>query len=271
MKGLVFVFLFFQGSSSFVLKSRRLRSYAHTRPSTSITSTRKSHCGTTRRLFNDSSRLLAQGDDDDSESSTRPDDNDNQMLSFVGSTTSTVVSVIFFTMLAWKRDALMVSFFMGAIGNGIASKVLKKIIGASRPPELATKAMKLKPSDGGMPSSHAMSLGFIGTFTSLCLPFSRAPLVLYVLVSLIYRVQANLHTWQQIAVGLVVGSCNGVFWWNLCVGENPWRINLLAWTTSHILNEQGLLAWPLLAIPALLGLVVVGSFERRLSHWLKKD
>lgn len=40
----------------------------------------------------------------------------------VGSTTSIVVSAIFFLVLAWKRDALMVSFFIGSINNGKAAQ-----------------------------------------------------------------------------------------------------------------------------------------------------
>lgn len=40
------------------------------------------------------------------------------MIDLVGSTTSMLVACTFFLVLAWKRDALMVSFFIGAISNG---------------------------------------------------------------------------------------------------------------------------------------------------------
>jgi uncharacterized membrane protein YjjB (DUF3815 family) len=93
----------------------------------------------------------------------------------VGSTTTIVVSGAFFVILAYKRDALvssslpsglvgtarlltntnlssleqMVSFFIGSIANGILSKVLKKIINQTRPPELEQADIHLKPSDKG--------------------------------------------------------------------------------------------------------------------------
>lgn len=129
--------------------------------------------------------------------------------------------------------------------------------------------MPLKPSDGGMPSSHAMSLGFIATFTALQLPSTMIPLVLYTAVSLVYRVQAKLHTWEQIAVGLVVGASTGFSWWHLVTGENPWGVHIMTLMADTVLDENGRLPWPALAVPALVGAAVVGSFERRISRWLK--
>jgi len=189
----------------------------------------------------------------------------------IGASTSFVVSAVFFAVLAWQRDALMVSFFIGAISNGILSKVLKKIINQTRPAELETADLRLKPSDGGMPSSHAMSLGFISTFTALQLPWTRVWLVLYVVLSLVYRVQVNLHTWQQIAVGSIVGSCNGYAWFRLCTGDNPWNVRVLDVVAVHFLDESGRLPLPMLLVPVLLGAAIVGSFERRIGAWLKKQ
>jgi hypothetical protein len=163
----------------------------------------------------------------------------------------------------------MVSFVLGAISNGILSKVLKRLLNQERPPELKSAEMKIKPSDGGMPSSHAMSLGFIGTFTALTLPWTQIPLIFYVLVSLIYRVETKLHTREQIAVGFVLGSTNGALWRHLVDGRNPWNINVMDFVSRHFLNNAGLLPWPMLAVPAIVGAVVVGSLERRISAWLK--
>lgn len=42
----------------------------------------------------------------------------------VGSTTSIVVSGTYFVVLAYQRDALMVSFFIGSISNAVLGKVL---------------------------------------------------------------------------------------------------------------------------------------------------
>jgi membrane-associated phospholipid phosphatase len=189
-------------------------------------------------------------------------------ISTLGSTTSAVVSVVFFAVLAWKRDAFMVSFFLGSIGNGVLSKVLKKLVNQSRPEALQSAKMKLKPSDGGMPSSHAMSLGFIATFTTISLlsvasVWSLGLLWMYVAVSLAYRVQVNLHTWQQVVVGLATGSSNGWMWHTAC------HAPVMETVATYLLNADGVLPLPLLVLPALIGAVVVGSFERRITEFLK--
>ena len=199
------------------------------------------------------------------------DDKDiNMTISLVGSTTSALVSITFFCVLAWQRDAIMVTFFIGSILNGFFSKVLKKLINESRPPELETVDMTIKPSDGGMPSSHAMSLGFIGVFTALSLPWTRLPLGLYILISLYYRVAVNLHTIEQIAVGLVLGTAHGTLWFQFCHGASVFGINPKDFVASHFLNEQGILPWPALVVPVIVGAAVVGSFERRISKWLQE-
>jgi membrane-associated phospholipid phosphatase len=183
-------------------------------------------------------------------------------VSLIGSTTSAAVSLTFFGFLAWQRDALMVTFFIGSIGNGILSKLLKRIINQTRPAELASRALiQRKPTDNGMPSSHAMSLGFIATFTSLCAPWAATPLALYTLISLYYRIQVNLHTWQQVIVGLSVGSMNGYLWHRWCH-----TTALLDWVRETCLDaHSGLLPVPMLIVPIVLGAVTVGSLERRLG------
>lgn len=185
-------------------------------------------------------------------------------LEVIGKSTSTVVSGTFFVALVYKRDALMVSLFIGSIGNAILSKVLKKIINQTRPPELDSANMKIKPSDGGMPSSHAMSLGFIGTVTALNLPGSQIYLILYSLVSLIYRVKSRLHTWQQVVVGFVLGSTNGYLW-------NTYALpHVSELVTRLVLNENGLLPIPYLVVPVIVGILVVGSVERRIGGYLER-
>ena len=71
------------------------------------------------------------------------------LVTIIGSTTSAVVAGTFYCILAYKRDALMVSFFIGAISNGILSKVLKKILDQERPAELKESELNLPPSDNG--------------------------------------------------------------------------------------------------------------------------
>mmetsp|Transcript_23374 Transcript_23374/g.32750 ORF Transcript_23374/g.32750 Transcript_23374/m.32750 type:complete len:295 (+) Transcript_23374:130-1014(+) len=191
-------------------------------------------------------------------------------LALVGSTTSAVVAGTFFFALAYRRDALMVAFFIGAISNGILSKILKKVINQARPENIASD-IKLKPSDGGMPSSHAMSLGFIGTFTGMLLEWAQIPIFLYSMLSLYYRVETKLHTKEQVAVGLVVGSTNGYIWKTLCDGTNSYLsgVNVMDWVTNAFLNENGVLPFAALAVPALVGALVVGSAERRIIRFLK--
>ena len=133
------------------------------------------------------------------------EDRPNKLIETIGKSTSAFVALTFFGILAWKRDALMFVFFTGAIGNAILSKVLKRIIDQSRPRELAHANIDVIPKDPGMPSSHAMSLGFIGTFTSCNLPQLALPIMVYVVVSLFYRVKINLHSKEQVLVGLTLG------------------------------------------------------------------
>jgi membrane-associated phospholipid phosphatase len=196
----------------------------------------------------------------------------NRIFTTIGKSTSTVVAGTFYVVLAIQRDALMVSFFIGAISNGILSKILKKLLKQARPEELNTTQMELKPSDNGMPSSHAMSLGFIGTFTALALPWTSLFLLGYVVLSLIYRVESNLHTLPQILVGVSAGSLNGYLWFLLSHGTLPFleNINGMDWVTAHFLNEQGVLPLWGLAVPAILGAAIVGSLERRISQFLKQ-
>jgi hypothetical protein len=54
-----------------------------------------------------------------------------------------------------------------------------------------------------------MSLGFIGMFTGLTLPQTQIPILLYVAISLYYRIHTQLHTKEQVAVGLLAGLMNG--------------------------------------------------------------
>ena len=202
----------------------------------------------------------------------------------IGSTTSMVVAGTFFVVLCYKRDALMVSFFFGAISNAIFGKVLKKILKIERPDvavaendqsegsnEVYVVPKIDQPSDNGMPSSHAMSLGFICTFVSLLLPNTTIPLIAYAAISLIYRVRVNLHTVDQIAVGAILGTLDGAVWWHLCTkGFRGFNVVELV-SSSGMINESGQLYWYFLSVPLLVGAAVVGSLERRLGKYFKSN
>lgn len=199
----------------------------------------------------------------------------------LGSTTSSVVAGTFFIVLAYKRDTFMLTFFIGSILNGIISKVLKKVLKQDRPDGyLADSSIKVKPSDNGMPSSHAMSLGFIITTVSVELALLMnnrflsctlcALLWSYVAISLRYRVQSCLHTKEQIWVGLGGGISNALLWRSLATGTNillP-SVNVMN-VVSGMLPDSGVMPVQLLIVPAMIGAAVVGSFERRISDWLK--
>ena len=194
----------------------------------------------------------------------------------IGGTTSIFVSGTFFGTLCYQRDATMVSFFLGSIGNAVLSKVLKKLLNMDRPTISSSTsggeggAVPLdQPPDKGMPSSHAMSLGFIGTFTMMALPWTRWCIPPYVATSLYFRIRTNLHTVNQVAVGLVVGTLNGYLWKGLVDGTAVSGVCVADTVRDTVLDERGLLPAPLLAVPAFLGFVVVGSLEKKLSGWTK--
>lgn len=205
--------------------------------------------------------------DDNASSSLPPSSKLDVIITGIGSTTSFVVAGTFFFVLCYKRDSLMISFFLGAIANAIFGKVLKKFLNIERPgiADEGDAVCKIdRPNDNGMPSSHGMSVGFICTFVALLLPNTTIPLLIYAAISLSYRVKVNLHTVDQIAVGALLGTFDGAAWWYLCTdgfrGVNV--IDLVS--SSGIMNEYGRLPWYLLTVPAIIGSVVVGKVERRL-------
>lgn len=200
----------------------------------------------------------------------------------IGSTTSSVVAGTFFLVLAYQRDSFMLTFFIGSILNGISSKILKKILNIERPEGYQNDdSIRIKPSDKGMPSSHAMSLGFIGTYcitqiysilgSGMQSSAISVAIILYAFVSLLYRVQSKLHTVEQILVGLVFGIFNSITWRSLAFGENPLLtgVNVMEFVSKRLLPESGVVPMQYLAVSAIVGVAVVGSFERRVSAWVK--
>ena len=184
-------------------------------------------------------------------------------LTLIGKTTSLLVSASVFCAIAYFRDAITFSLFLGSVSNGILSKILKRFVNQSRPADISD-AVTTKPADKGMPSSHAMSLGFICTFAAcqVAIPAIQWSLLVYAVVSLVYRVHVKLHTTAQVMVGGILGTVNGYMWWRLTVGDNPWSINVADWITANVLDEAtGLLPYPMLLVPLVVGGLIVGSFE----------
>ena len=137
-----------------------------------------------------------------------------------------------------------------------------------------------------------MSLGFIGTFTILSILLNEnittvfhvfrkwssvLLLVSYCFVSLWFRVATQLHTPEQIMVGLSLGTTNAVVWrmigfthgFTFTFNKNQ-VMTVQDWVSRNIIPSHGL-PIQFMIIPAFVGLIVVGSFERRISSWLEKS
>ena len=198
-----------------------------------------------------------------------------QATTLIGKTASTLVSGAFFVLLAQRRDAVILTLWIGAILNSILSKVCKKVLNHERPAALQeSDKIKLKPSDGGMPSSHAMSLSFIGsTITAGVIPeqyqiVAGSCMTIYSFIALRYRIREHLHTIEQVAVGLTLGMINAWIWLRYAMGETG---PVLAWVKGNCVNQStGLFSCQALSIPVIVGIIVVGSFERRIASWLKE-
>ena len=64
---------------------------------------------------------------------------------------------------------------------------------------------------------------------------------------------------------------NGAFWRDMSLGTSSLfpSANIMGWTSNNLLPESGQLSTIFLLIPAAVGAAVVGSFERRITLWLK--
>ena len=209
----------------------------------------------------------------------------------IGKSASSLVSLSFFLLLSTQRDAITTTLFIGSILNAISGKILKKIIDHDRPAELELSDKgKLKPSDGGMPSSHAMSLSFIGTVilfgvivpatttaagggsSSIMSITGGALMVIYSAIALRYRVRDHLHTLDQIIVGYGLGLFNAIVWLKFAVNNNDGAVRPVVSMVQKYLISSETNQFPVvgLLVPILVGVLVVGSFERRIGVWLKE-
>ena len=183
--------------------------------------------------------------------------------------TKVFVSGATFLVLAYKRDVQSAAFLLGAVSNALFSKILKRLINASRP-----QGAQL--SDPGMPSSHAQSLfffaGYLGTGAMLWPSLQLEPAVRLAAAGAtvalastltLLRVHAGLHTLAQVAVGACIGAVNGT----LMLLASPAVEERLSAFVSHVgtKTSSGLAAGLLVA-----GVLVVGSVERVVAARLKK-
>lgn len=195
----------------------------------------------------------------------------------LGSSTRWSVAGAVFVALVVRRDASTLAWVVGALSNAVLSKVLKRAINQARPDDAVL-------SDPGMPSSHAMSLGYISTsvvgFAFLAAAANATPpwwaavppqataalLWGYAALAASWRVQRGLHSAEQVAVGAVLGCANGAAF---AAYGSP----LLTGMLQTAVGEG--VAGGDVGAPALLGVLVfgacaVGSVERKLSKLLHR-
>lgn len=144
-------------------------------------------------------------------------------LDLLGSSTQWVVAGSVGAALVTRADADTLVWVVGSLFNAAFSKILKKSINQVRP-----DGSQLK--DPGMPSSHAMSLFFLGTYLVIALqqygvtgwlgpPWpldaaeTQALIALYAITASLWRVKAGFHTLPQVSVGAVVGALDATLWY----------------------------------------------------------
>ena len=65
-------------------------------------------------------------------------------------------------------------------------------------------------------------------------------------------------------------ALNGYLWHQFTFGLWPFSTNLNNLISKNVLPPSGILPPQYLFLPALVGLAVVGSFERRITRWIRK-
>jgi len=120
------------------------------------------------------------------------------------------VSSIAAFFLIFKHEPAILWALLGSIVSSFINKVLKKVINQQRP-------ISARKEDPGMPSSHANSLSFLGTYSSLALAqyHSTGAAVALFICSLFLtwlRVALGYHTYPQVVVGFCLGSATAIGW-----------------------------------------------------------
>ncbi|CAM9988236.1 unnamed protein product [Ascophyllum nodosum] len=135
--------------------------------------------------------------------------------------------------LVTRADAETLVWVLGSLLNAVFGKALKKTINQARDSFQKVRPDGSRLKDPGMPSSHAMSLFFLGTYLVIGLeehgivncpvpewpldtPQTQVLLSLYALTASLWRVKAGLHTLSQVSVGAIVGASDAVLWYWFC-------------------------------------------------------
>ncbi|CAM9626698.1 unnamed protein product, partial [Pylaiella littoralis] len=146
----------------------------------------------------------------------------------LGGNTQWIVAGAVGVALVTRADVGTLVYVVGSLFNAVFSKILKKTINQVRP-----EGARL--SDPGMPSSHAMSLFYLGTYLVIGLqehgvltldpslpqwPLgvtgTQTLLGMYAFSASLWRVKAGFHTLPQVSVGAAVGAVDAVLWYHFC-------------------------------------------------------
>ncbi|CAM9732824.1 unnamed protein product, partial [Phaeothamnion confervicola] len=137
--------------------------------------------------------------------------------STLGLSTRWVVAGAVGAALLVRRDPETLAWVIGSVANATLSKVLKKLLNHTRP-----EGSDLQ--DPGMPSSHAMSLFFLGTYVIIALRHgspawcpldplaTQAAVAAYAVIASAWRVRVGYHSTAQIVVGAVAGTAFSCLW-----------------------------------------------------------
>ncbi|CAH9132388.1 unnamed protein product [Cuscuta epithymum] len=162
----------------------------------------------------------------------------------LNNTSKWLFAVLFGLTLVSKHDAQALWASIGSVLNSLLSYILKRILNQRRP-------VPTSRSDPGMPSSHAQSIFYIVTFTTILMiqSFGLSGLTA-ALGGLIFalgcyfswlRISQKLHTTSQVFVGAMVGFGFSILWFWLWDAIMLMAFQSLVWfRTIVILSAAGL-------------------------------
>ena len=178
------------------------------------------------------------------------------------------------TALEWSSTAThaqrfphLLALLIGACMNGLAAKLLKRLLNIRRPSGAAL-------SDPGFPSSHAASLFFFAAAlagSARCSSDDAAALYAIAAALSYARVYAGLHSLFQVAGGALLGATSSALWRRIAVAPAALLSGgLIAAINKHLAalanvwgSDAAAVAAALLPL-SLIGLFVVSDRSRRL-------
>eukprot|EP00899_Mesostigma_viride_P022458 jgi/Mesvir1/3397/Mv25886-RA.1 len=142
-------------------------------------------------------------------------DKEGTLLDKINQSTKYAVASTAFVILLYQHDVAGCWWFVGSAVNVALCKAIKVTVNQSRPAAARKR-------DPGMPSSHASSLGYLGTYLALSIleiygtsgsALAAATVIEAMAAFLTWlRVELGYHTWPQVLVGGALGSLTAVLW-----------------------------------------------------------